>query len=184
MIPQLPHPDSSDEEDLDAFEPSKSQRKRDADEIRDFAKLLTTLPASKLKRLELPSNIEDAIKKCPPVSTRGAHKRHLQFISKLIRKTEDVEGIKARLENPVSATKKKSDHELMRDSLINSFADHVDELREHYPEVNLQTVRQLLRQINAAPEESVSDEEDSTEVQSLRKKAEKARKSLLQILRN
>lgn len=186
MVPQSSYPDTSSpeeapDESIDALEPSKSQRKREADEIRDFARDLTTLPPRKLKRLALPPDIEDAIKKCPPTSTRGAHKRHLQFISKLLRKNGDVNEIKSRLENPVATPNKDQPHKDMRDNLIAEFADQVELLRQNYPTANLQTVRQLVRQANAAETPEDADETESDMVAG--RKADKARKSLLTLLK-
>lgn len=187
MAPQSSHIDSSSpeeapDESTEALEPSKSQRKREADEIRDFARDLTTLPPRKLKILALPPDIEEAIRKCPPTSTRGAHKRHLQFISKLLRKNGDVDEIKSRLENPpVLAANNDQPHKDMRDALIAEFADNVETLKQAYPTANLQKVRQLVRQANAA--ESTNSEDETKNNTTARKKAEKARKSLLALLR-
>lgn len=174
--------DDNTEHDSDQLEPSKSQRKREADKVRDFARLLTTLPKTRLKSLSLPEEIMEAIRSCPPASTRGAHKRHLMFISKLMRKTERVDEWRAQLESPALKSKDDS-HEIMRDKLVQAFAEHVDELREHYPTANLQQVRQLIRQINAGVEvpENIS-EERKKEIESINAKAAKAQKALLQVL--
>lgn len=179
--------DIDQSENLENPEPSKSQRKREADEVRDFARLLTTLSSRKLKKLSLPPEIVDAINSCPPASTRGAHKRHLMFISKLMRKTEQVDEWRAQLDNPqVRATKSPaSRHEVMRDNLIEAFSDHVDTLREQYPQANMQKIRQLIRQINATvelPDEAGDDERK--EAQALSNKAKKASTTLLQLLRD
>ncbi len=187
MVPQPSNTGSfSSEEALDEntddLEPSKSQLKRDADDVRDFARELVILPPRKLKRLALPLDIEEAIKKCPPASTRGAHKRHLQFISKLLRKNGDVDEIRSRLENPITPTSKIQPHEDMRDKLIAEFAECVDTLRQEYPTANLQKVRQLVRQANAI---GPSDTEGDSEIDpAVKKKAVKAKKALLALLRD
>lgn len=182
------HPAEEDHDqsaNLENTEPSKSQRKREADEIRNFARLLTTLPPRKLKKLSLPAEIVDAINNCPPASTRGAHKRHLMFISKLMRKTEQVDEWRSQLENPLAHVTQRntSRHETMRDNLIDGFSDYVDTLREQYPQANIQKIRQLIRQINAAVElpDNAGDDEKK-EAQGLNNKAKKARKALLQLL--
>ncbi len=172
-------------EDLhhDDLEPSKSQRKRESDEIREFARQLTCLPPRKLKKLPLPVEIEDAIKKCPPVSTRGAHKRHLQYISKLLRKSGVASDLMEILANPQgSGPKPASAHETMREKLLTALPDYVDELRQNYPSADLQQVRQLVRQANARIE-ITADEEPNLKTITTNKKATKAKSGLLVLLR-
>ena len=171
-------------EDLqpDDLEPSKSQRKRESDEIREFARQLTCLPPRKLKKLPLPIEIEDAIKKCPPVSTRGAHKRHLQYISKLLRKSGIASDLMEILENPLGSPKPASAHETMREKLLTALPDYVEELRQNYPSADLQQVRQLVRQANARIE-ITPDEEPNLKTIATNKKATKAKSSLLVLLR-
>ncbi len=143
--------DSTDEESLDELEPSKSQRKRDALEVRVIAERLTQMQARKLDQLPLSEQVRYAVDQCPPPAARGARKRQLQFISKLLRKSDSIDQIQQRLENPDQPTSNLQ-HETMCSNLLASFADHADELRQNYPGINLQQVRQLVR--NAANEAS------------------------------
>ena len=187
---ELPSPHQEAEPDAepavdqnDDLGPSKSQRKREADEVRDFARLLTTLPSRKLKKLPLPTEIEDAIKKCPPPSTRGAHKRHLQFIGKLLRKSGLAHDLMQLVENPESAApSQQSVHETMRENLLTALPDYVDEFREKYPSADLQRVRQLVRQANSHITTQSGDEQDS-KTTAINKKAAKAKSTLLMLLR-
>lgn len=167
----------------DDLEPSKSQRKREADEVRDFARLLTTLPSRKLKKLPLPIDIEEAIKKCPPTSTRGAHKRHLQFISKLLRKSGIADELMEVLENPQGMiVKRESIHDTMCEKLLTALPDHVDEFRQNYPAADFQQVRQLVRQANAQVDIDPQEEPNPKKI-AINKKASKAKSSLLRLLR-
>lgn len=157
---------------------SKSQRKRDADDIRDFAASLVLEKKQNLNKLPLTDEIRDAIAKCPAQSTRGAYKRHIQYISKLIRKTDDYETLKTLLDDPV--VPKASPHENMCSKLIESFTEHADTLRETYPSVSLQQARQLAR--SAQPVTYAIENEPTDKEKSAGKKAAKARKSLMKLL--
>ncbi len=133
---------------IDNVEPSKSQRKREALEVRNLAGILVELSANKRAHLQLSAEIESAISQCPPARMRGARKRHLQFISKLLRNHSDPEQVRHMLDNPISIQPDHSQHESMRDRLIESFTAHADELRTKYPAVDMQQARQLVRKAN------------------------------------
>jgi ribosome-associated protein len=166
-----------DPEDLEP-EISKSQRKRDADEIRDFAARLVQEKKQTLNRLPLSDEIRDAIAKCPAQSTRGAYKRHIQYISKLIRKTGDFETLTDLLDNP--QVPDANPHEKMCLQLIDSFTSHADALREAYPAVSLQQARQLARAAQPVPRNP--DEAPDEAQKAAEKKAAKAKSALLKLL--
>ncbi len=160
------------------IEISKSQRKRDADDIRDFAARLVQEKPQKLNKLPLSAEIRDAIANCPAQSTRGAYKRHIQYIGKLIRKTDDFEALKTLLDAPPVA--KSNPHEALCNQLIESFSDHADTLRELYPAVSLQQARQLARA--AQPISYAVENDPSEQEKSAAKKISKAKKSLQRLL--
>ena len=157
---------------------SKSQRKRDADAIRDFAARLVTESPQKLKRLPLSDQLREAIAACPPQSTRGAYKRHVQYLGKLIRKTGDFEQLLAQLDEPPGS--KANPHLTLCDQLIESFTDHADRLRSEYPQISLQQARQLA---NTAAKFKQLDDADEEKSKANRKKADRARQSLLKLLK-
>jgi len=79
------------------LEPSKSQRKRDADAIRDIGEHLTRLGASELATIELPDDIISTIEEYSRIKAHGARKRQLGLLAKRLRQI-DIEPINAALE--------------------------------------------------------------------------------------
>ena len=171
---------NNDENDPQDLEPeiSKSQRKRDADEIREFAVRLLQEKKQTLNRLPLTDEIRDAIANCPAQSTRGAYKRHIQYISKLIRKTGDFETLTSLIDHPQAPG--VSPHEKMCLQLIDSFTSHADTLREAYPGVSLQQARQLARAAQPVPQQSPEAPDEAQKA--AEQKAAKAKSSLLRLL--
>lgn len=170
--------DTNEPEPESENEISKSQRKRDADDIRDFVARLVLEKKQKLNKLPLSAEIRDAIANCPAQSTRGAYKRHIQYISKLIRKTGEFETLKTLLDSPPTA--KINPHETLCNQLIESFSDHADTLREQYPTISMQQARQLARA--AQPITYAIENEPTDQERIAAKKITKARKSLLRLL--
>ena len=76
---------------------SKSQRKRDADSVRDLALRLAELGASELAAIPLPDDVLAAVIELNRIKAHGAHKRQLGFLAKRMRQI-DVEPIDAALE--------------------------------------------------------------------------------------
>lgn len=95
------HDDMHDDDfDQDSFElegPSKSQRKRDATALQDLGAQLVKLTAAQLSRIPLPDDLLAAVRAAQTMSQRGAHKRQLQYIGKLMRRIDDPEPIRAAL---------------------------------------------------------------------------------------
>jgi ribosome-associated protein len=75
-------------------EPSKTQAKRDAADLKDLGDALVALPATELEALPLPEKLRDAIELAGRISAHGARDRQRQFIGKLLRNT-DVAAIRA-----------------------------------------------------------------------------------------
>ncbi|MFK7859054.1 MAG: ribosome biogenesis factor YjgA [Granulosicoccus sp.] len=76
---------------------SKSQRKREADEIRELGARLTELGASELASIDLPDDVISAIKEYSRIKAHGARKRQLGYLAKRLRHV-DIEPINAALE--------------------------------------------------------------------------------------
>jgi ribosome-associated protein len=85
------------DEDPDLNEPpSKSQRKRDAEELKDLGDELVALPAADLEALSLPEKLRDAIDLARRITAHGAAARQRQLIGKILRKV-DVGAIRSAL---------------------------------------------------------------------------------------
>ncbi|MDT8398268.1 MAG: ribosome biogenesis factor YjgA [Pseudomonadales bacterium] len=129
---------------------SKSQRKRDMAALRDLGRELTEASATLLAKLTLPANLLEAIaefKRLP--NSHGAKKRQLQYIGKIMRDidTEEIEKILEQSKNNVELQKRKfHDVENIRDQLLSGDSKVLDELISDCPDVDIQHVRQLVRQ--------------------------------------
>jgi ribosome-associated protein len=76
---------------------SKSQRKREADAVRDLGARLAELGASELATIPLPDDVLAAIHELNRIKAHGARKRQLGFLAKRMRQV-DVAPIDAALE--------------------------------------------------------------------------------------
>ena len=71
--------------------PSKSQRKRDATALQDLGEHLVKLTPTQLRRVPLPDELLSAVRTARAISQRGARKRQLQLIGKLMRRLDELE---------------------------------------------------------------------------------------------
>ena len=85
-------PIMSDQEDP----PSKSERKRQSDDLQSLGEALIDLPQSELDALPLPETLRDAVMLARRITAHGGLYRQKQYIGKLMRKF-DVEPIRTAL---------------------------------------------------------------------------------------
>lgn len=139
------HPDDRPEEPL-----SKTRRKKNMHELQDLGETLTTLPPALLAKCNLPRDLLDAIaeyKRIP--ERRGAKKRQLQFIGRIMRDVDaepilqvlDEQGQQAELD-------KRRFHRLeeIREQLLAGDQATLDELITKYADFDIQYARALIRQ--------------------------------------
>lgn len=142
-----------DDDDLDGFGTddsliSKSQLKREALATRSLAADLLELNASQLQRLPLESDVVLAIQQAAKIRSHGARKRQLQYIAKLMRRS-DTTAITAAMEafhaqaRGISAQQHRS--EAWRDVLLLKGDTALSSLLELRPDIEAQTLRQLVR---------------------------------------
>ena len=129
---------------------SKTQLKKEMLDRQNLGETLTRLPKTLLEKCQLPEELQHAIyeyKRIP--EKRGARKRQLQFIGKLMRDI-DISLIRQVLEGQGQAAglAKRRFHELerIRDSLVQGDLTVLDGLVKNYPELDIQHIRQLMRQ--------------------------------------
>ena len=127
---------------------SKTQRKREMHDLQDVGKQLIELNDEQLARMPLDPRLEAAIVEMRRIRHREARRRQLQFIGRLMRDA-DQEGIQAALDqfNHQSRANVQMQHqaEQWRDRLL-SDADALQAFIDEYPAVDIQHLRQLLRQ--------------------------------------
>jgi len=84
-----------DEEDDEG--PSKSERKRQSDDLQTLGEALIDLPQAELDALPLPENLRDAVMLARRITAHGGLYRQKQYIGKLMRKI-DAEPIRIALD--------------------------------------------------------------------------------------
>jgi ribosome-associated protein len=78
-------PDLASDPDLELLErPSKGQRKREMEALLHLADKLVTLSEKQLDHLDLSEELRDAIRLSRKITHGDAHRRHLQFIRRLL----------------------------------------------------------------------------------------------------
>ena len=134
--------------DNETLEISKSQRKRDAHELLDLAKKLIAMPDARLKGLPLDDDLRDEVNFARNIRAHGAKKRQLMTIGKMLRKRDTDELLDA--VNNIDQKNRQVNvrfHQIeaWRDRLINGSDKDLSALLEQKPDINVQTLRQLIR---------------------------------------
>ena len=135
--------------DADDATVSKSQRRRDALEIKSLAARLIGLSPSRLARIPLDDGLRAAVDQARAIRSNVARKRQLQFVAKLLRR-EDPEPIREALEalgaDARQLTARQHRTEAWRDRLLAEGDGALAELLARRPEADAQPLRQLMRQ--------------------------------------
>ena len=109
-----------------------------------------------MKRINLPENIYEAVRACQKITARGAHKRQLQYLGKLMRGADD-EPIRAGLAlirgESSAETARLHRLERLRARLLEDEAAVAD-ITALWPSADLQHLRQLRR--NALKEQEAN----------------------------
>jgi len=141
----------------DTDEVSKSQRKRDANELLDLGKLLISMPDSRLARMPLDDDLRREINFARNIRAHGAKKRQIMTVGKMLRLREVDELLEAVQDLNDKDRKLNARHhhvEAWRDVLITGSEQVLTDLLEKAPDLNAQTMRQLIR--NARKEAGIS----------------------------
>lgn len=140
--------DADHGEDLAPDQKSKSQRKREMTALQELGEELVALKPAQLQALALPEMLHAAVAAARTIVQRGARKRQLQYVGRLMREV-DAEPIRAALaaiKNPQrqSATA-HHDLERWRERLLNEGDAAVQEFVALHAHADRQHLRQLLR---------------------------------------
>lgn len=129
--------------------PSKSQLKRDNQELRDMGEQLVLLAKSQLDKITLDDPLEVAIKEARRLKNLDARRRQIQYIAKLLRNI-NVSEIKHALEKLNHQSQTFRQHfaklEEWRDRFINEGNHAIEEFIAQYPHADRQQLRNLRRQ--------------------------------------
>lgn len=142
-----PDSDSSLPQDDFLEAPSKSSRKREMHALQEIGEQLVALSAERLRTVPLPEDLREAVFDAQRFTQRGARRRQLQYIGKLMRNVE-VEPILEKLDafNGTSKEEAARLHRLER--LRTDFLEDeqaASKIIETWPQADLQHLRTLRR---------------------------------------
>lgn len=127
--------------------PSKSQRKREMQALRDLGERLIDLPDAELTKLDDPELVE-AVVAARKIGRGNARKRQVQYIGKLMRHT-DVDAIRELLDRFDAGSRAHVQQfhllEEWRERLMFGDDRVMEEIAERYPHIDRQHLRQLAR---------------------------------------
>ncbi|MFA5676930.1 MAG: ribosome biogenesis factor YjgA [Pseudomonas sp.] len=137
-------------EDQNDDEKSKSQVKREMHAYQDLGRRLIDLKPAQLDKLELTDKLRAALEEAHRHTARGALKRHLNFVGKLVREQPDIDAIRALVDRLDSNSHAHAHYfhqlERWRDRLLTGEPSEQDAFLDVYPNAERQTIRQLVRQ--------------------------------------
>ncbi len=140
-------PHEQHEDDLEELPPSKTKIKKQMLDLQNLGKTLTDLPNEKLRELDLPENLLDALTEYKRMTKFGALNRQLQYIGRLMRDV-DPAPIVAKLEAWGGTSRQHTawlhQVEHWRDRLLEE-GDALTELLAAHPEADAQHLRTLIR---------------------------------------
>jgi len=147
----------SNEFDQEYERPSKSEAKRQSNELQKLGEQLVEAPRDRVKRVEMPEDVKEAILTCQTITNHEGRRRALQFVGKKMRTLdeEEVEVIKRTIDSWKGASKAETAAlhalERRREKLL---ADDkaLTQLLEENPELDVQHLRTLIR--NARKEQA------------------------------
>jgi ribosome-associated protein len=127
---------------------SKSQKKREADDLQKLGVELIDLPTEKLDQLPLTPHLKQAIIDAKKIKSFGATRRQAQLIGKLMRRAdyEDIISAYNTLASEASAqTAQFHELEIWRARLINEGPEALTEFINIFHPEDIQCLRQLIK---------------------------------------
>lgn len=127
---------------------SKSQRRRDALEVKSLARRLIDLPAPRLARVPLDDDLREAIEEARQFRSNAARKRQMLYVAKLIRRIDAGDVLAALTGFDEEARHSNARHhraEAWRDHLLVSGDTAIGFLLEKRRDADAQALRQLIR---------------------------------------
>ena len=134
------------------YDASRTDLKRESDELQDLGKELLTLHADLFERIGLPDKLMDALAEARRITNFEGKRRQMQYVGKLMRKLDESAVTAARTalqeQHSGSAADKLVLHqaEQWRDRLIAQDTAQAEWIA-HHPGTDIQQLRALIRQI-------------------------------------
>jgi ribosome-associated protein len=147
----------SDEFDQEYERPSKSELKRQSNELQKLGEQLIEAPRDRVKRVPMPDEVRDAILMAQTITNHEGRRRQLQYVGKMMRTLdeEEVAVIQRTIESWKGTSKAEAAAlhalERRREKLL---ADDkaLTQLLEEHPQLDVQHLRTLIR--NARKEQA------------------------------
>ncbi len=133
---------------------SKTRAKEEVEALQALSKRLVDVGNDRLKKLDIPESLRDAVLEAKKISSHGALRRQMQFIGKLMRDVDtdpiqemldELDGISNKANARFHALEKLRDRLIEDESVITS-------LKNDYPELDVSALRTLRR--NALKEQA------------------------------
>lgn len=129
---------------------SKTDLKKEAKELQDFARQLIKLGKKQRKELTATDELQDAFLLADKIASKpDALRRHIQYMAKVL-KDENLEALRLEYENFTTPNKQNDKQskqlEQLRDTLITQGDSAINELIDLHPNLERQKLRQLVRQ--------------------------------------
>jgi len=129
--------------------PSRSQLKRDSQELRDMGAQLVQMPNAHLNKIAMDNTLLAAIKEARRLKSNDARRRQIQYIGKLMRNM-DLTEIRHSVEKLNHQSQTFRQHfamlEQWRDRLIDEGNDAIEEFLTAFPNADRQQIRTISRQ--------------------------------------
>ncbi|MBU3657731.1 MAG: DUF615 domain-containing protein, partial [Rhodocyclaceae bacterium] len=133
---------------------SKTKAKEEVEALQDLGKRLVGVGNDRLKKLDIPESLLDAVLEAKKINSHGALRRQMQYIGKLMRDV-DTDPIQEMLDELDGISNKANARfhalEKLRDRLIED-EGVITTLKNDYPELDVSTLRTLRR--NAIKEQA------------------------------
>lgn len=137
-----------DEQEEEIIYVSKSEMKRDMHALQALGEELVKLTAEQFNKLDLPEDLRDAVTEARRLTQRGALKRQLQYVGRVMRGV-DAEPIQEQLDTlrgqSLRATQELHKIERWRERLLQEGDEALGELLDESPDIDRHHLRQLIR---------------------------------------
>ena len=133
---------------------SKTKAKEEVEALQELGKRLVGVGNDRLKKLDIPETLRDAVLEAKKISSHGALRRQMQYIGKLMRDVEtdpiqemldELDGISNKANARFHALEKLRDRLIADESVMTT-------LKNDYPELDVSALRTLRR--NAIKEQA------------------------------
>lgn len=133
--------------EFESNRPSKTSQKKAMQALQDLGEQLVALSSERVRKMDLPESLRDAVLEAQRMTRHEARRRQLQYVGKVMR-TVDPEPIQAQLDiiNGLAASETARMHRLerLREALLED-EKCLTQIVEAWPQVDIQYLRTLRR---------------------------------------